>query len=60
MFSELASISPTPATTCSKLDVGGAEGGTVGSRLGRVRATEIIPRIATIAGNDRKNCSLHD
>src|SRR6267378_3709668 len=46
MFSELASTSPTPATTCSKLDVGGAEGGTVGSRLGRVRATEIIARIA--------------
>src|SRR2546430_8975574 len=49
MFSELASTSPTPATTCSKLEVGGAEGGTVGSRLGRVRATEIIPRIAATA-----------
>src|SRR5467141_4943303 len=49
MFSDLASTSPTPATTCSKLEVGGAEGGTVGSRLGRVRAIEIIARIAATA-----------
>src|SRR5258708_1235612 len=61
MFSELASTSPTPATTCSKLDVGGAEGGTLRSPLdpGRViqRGSRLVaddqPRLVNESPRDR-------
>jgi hypothetical protein len=46
MFSVLASIKPTAATVCSKLDSGGGEGGLVRSRVGCERTTEMVPKIS--------------
>src|SRR5215470_5179574 len=46
MFSVLVSTSPTAATVSAYDDVGGGEGGLVGSCLGCERTTEMTPNVS--------------